>query len=516
MADLFEDSEFQFHSLSLSSSLGRQQQQLREQQQQHSNSSNNNRNNNNNNTNDWQEILRTASNDSSSCLSNLSASWIDLEGHPNQPAADHFGIDSSSTNTNTNDVFRPLQHIVKADDGDDFDADTNVDDDVDVDADVDFFDALEVDPSSAQPESVGGDAKFTNDERDRAQATTVRDSPNHPELVEQIEAENETTEEDDDPYVDVQQTCTEHVEGYDWEGILDLRRRLLGQQQKKQKQQQQQQQQQQQRESRQEQQQQQGRREQELSTSAAVRYVTNGSLYLTGDDDLLLEEASSVVTQALERDRENEALRARADSGDEAKTTTERTNQSAATDHGVVGNGHDEDKDENEIEDEDEIAFRAGPPCPRIPVQEKETDPIQHGGHQASTAAADDDDDDDEQRSNSSDMSVMELLEQKSKAGRSSSSSSNNRIQRPGKLTRSEVRQKCIAALRQLSSDGRISPKQKRVLLTDIISSSARGEQSLVEHAYKLLCVDPTDEAAAEEDFVDQCQVFAQSLFEMR
>eukprot|EP00537_Pseudo-nitzschia_pungens_P018461 CAMPEP_0172408724 /NCGR_PEP_ID=MMETSP1061-20121228/76004_1 /TAXON_ID=37318 /ORGANISM="Pseudo-nitzschia pungens, Strain cf. pungens" /LENGTH=1225 /DNA_ID=CAMNT_0013144865 /DNA_START=207 /DNA_END=3886 /DNA_ORIENTATION=- len=419
MADLFEDSEFQFHSLSLSSSLGRQQEQLREQQQQqqHSNSSNNNNNNNvvgrqqeqlreqqqqqqhsnssnnnnNNNTNDWQEILRTASNDSSSCLSNLSASWIDLEGHPNQPAADHFGIDSSSTNTNTNtntnDVFRPLQHIDNADDGDDFDADTNVDVDVDVDADVDFFDALEVDPSSAQPESVGDDAKFTNDERDRAQATTVRDSPNHPELVEQEEAENETRDEDDDPYVDVQQTCTEHVEGYDWEGILDLRRRLLGQQKQKQQQQQQQQ------ESRQEQQQQQGRRERELSTSAAVRYVTNGSLYLTGDDDLLLEEASSVVTQALERDRFNEALHARADGGDEGETTTERTNQSAATDHGVVGNGHDEDKDENENEIEDEIAFRAGSPCPRIPVQEKETDPIQHGGHQASTAAADDGDD---------------------------------------------------------------------------------------------------------------------------
>jgi hypothetical protein len=48
-------------------------------------------------------------------------------------------------------------------------------------------------------------------------------------------------------------------------------------------------------------------------------------------------------------------------------------------------------------------------------------------------------------------------------------------------------RQGCIMALRTLSSQGRISPKQKRTLLTDIISCSARGERSMVEVAYDLL-----------------------------
>ena len=77
------------------------------------------------------------------------------------------------------------------------------------------------------------------------------------------------------------------------------------------------------------------------------------------------------------------------------------------------------------------------------------------------------------------------------------------------------IRSKCIDELRRLSKHGRISTNQKRVLLTDIISCSARGEKSLVEHAYKLLCVDGTDKEATEEEFVDQCQVFAQSFFEI-
>ncbi|OEU22545.1 hypothetical protein FRACYDRAFT_232703 [Fragilariopsis cylindrus CCMP1102] len=77
------------------------------------------------------------------------------------------------------------------------------------------------------------------------------------------------------------------------------------------------------------------------------------------------------------------------------------------------------------------------------------------------------------------------------------------------------VRSKCIDALRRLSNEGRISPKQKRVLLTDIISCTSRGEESLVEVGYKLLCGEGMDEEADEEEFVDQCQVFARSLFDM-
>lgn len=118
----------------------------------------------------------------------------------------------------------------------------------------------------------------------------------------------------------------------------------------------------------------------------------------------------------------------------------------------------------------------------------------------------DDDDDDDEDIGNSRGKTILEMLADKKK----------DKKKKLLEARRSKsIRPKCIDALRQLAKDGRISSKQKRVLLTDIISCSARGEKSLVEHAYKLLCVDPTDEEAAEEDFVDQCQVFAQSFLEM-
>lgn len=117
----------------------------------------------------------------------------------------------------------------------------------------------------------------------------------------------------------------------------------------------------------------------------------------------------------------------------------------------------------------------------------------------------DDEEEEEEDRTNSAGKSILDLLGEKKKA-------TTRKV--PGKLSAKVLRSKCIDALRKLANDGRISPKQKRVLLTDIISCSARGEPSLVEHAYKLLCVDPTDEDAAEEDFVDQCQVFAQAFFE--
>ena len=80
--------------------------------------------------------------------------------------------------------------------------------------------------------------------------------------------------------------------------------------------------------------------------------------------------------------------------------------------------------------------------------------------------------------------------------------------------TKENLRQRCIATLRKLSENGMISGKQKRVLLTDIITSSARGETSLIETAYELLC---TGEDVAEEytegmeDFSEQCRVFAEA-----
>ena len=74
------------------------------------------------------------------------------------------------------------------------------------------------------------------------------------------------------------------------------------------------------------------------------------------------------------------------------------------------------------------------------------------------------------------------------------------------------LRQDCISALRRLASQGSISPKQKRLLLTDIITCSAKGEFSMVEVAYELLCGEGDDKEAAEEEFADQCRVFAHSL----
>jgi ketosteroid isomerase-like protein len=76
------------------------------------------------------------------------------------------------------------------------------------------------------------------------------------------------------------------------------------------------------------------------------------------------------------------------------------------------------------------------------------------------------------------------------------------------------LRQKCISTLRKLSENGMISGKQKRVLLTDIITSSARGETSLIETAYELLCADKdvvgSDSCDGMEDFSEQCRVFAE------
>merc|ERR1712232_910048 len=92
------------------------------------------------------------------------------------------------------------------------------------------------------------------------------------------------------------------------------------------------------------------------------------------------------------------------------------------------------------------------------------------------------------------------------------------------------LRQNCIAALRRLAKTGEISGKQKRMLLTDIITCSAKGEFSMVEVAYELLCgeisaqkstnddssgeSDDDDDlrAEAEEDFAEQCRVFASGM----
>lgn len=77
------------------------------------------------------------------------------------------------------------------------------------------------------------------------------------------------------------------------------------------------------------------------------------------------------------------------------------------------------------------------------------------------------------------------------------------------------IRQSCIKALRKLASEGAISQKHKRMLLTDIIVKSAEGDYSMVEVAFDLLCNESEDSNAGQEDFVEQCKVFAATLPEI-
>ena len=81
-----------------------------------------------------------------------------------------------------------------------------------------------------------------------------------------------------------------------------------------------------------------------------------------------------------------------------------------------------------------------------------------------------------------------------------------------GSGSRKNLRKKCIEELRKLASDGRISQKQKRILLTDIIGCSSKGEDSMVEVAFELLCADSDGNEDAEEDFADQCRTLADQI----
>ena len=72
-----------------------------------------------------------------------------------------------------------------------------------------------------------------------------------------------------------------------------------------------------------------------------------------------------------------------------------------------------------------------------------------------------------------------------------------------------QIRQGCIQTLRKLCTQGSLSHNQKRLLLTDIISCSTKGQNSMVEVAFDLLLKNDED---GEEEFADQCRVLADSL----
>jgi hypothetical protein len=92
------------------------------------------------------------------------------------------------------------------------------------------------------------------------------------------------------------------------------------------------------------------------------------------------------------------------------------------------------------------------------------------------------------------------------------------------KSTESAIRQQCVASLRHLCHQGLISSRQKHILLTDIVSCTAKGEKSKIEVAYELLLSgdnkndqngaadgDMDQRAMAQEEFADQCRLFAES-----
>lgn len=128
----------------------------------------------------------------------------------------------------------------------------------------------------------------------------------------------------------------------------------------------------------------------------------------------------------------------------------------------------------------------------------------------------DDDDDDDYDDDDDEDDDDDDDYEQESRrpkfTGTAKKDASSQKGDNKDDAPKDALRQGCISALRRLCDQGSISPKQKRVLLTDIIACSAKGEFSMVEVAYELLCSEGDDKAAAEEEFSDQCRVLATSL----
>ena len=118
--------------------------------------------------------------------------------------------------------------------------------------------------------------------------------------------------------------------------------------------------------------------------------------------------------------------------------------------------------------------------------------------------ASDDDDDDDDDNDNDDETKTRSIINVESEP--------SEKKPQP----KDTIRQNCIQALRVLANEGSISPKQKRMLLTDIIIKSSTGDYSMVEVAYDLLCTeDGDDEEAGKEDFAEQCKVFATTLPEV-
>ncbi|GKY93410.1 hypothetical protein MPSEU_000308600 [Mayamaea pseudoterrestris] len=182
------------------------------------------------------------------------------------------------------------------------------------------------------------------------------------------------------------------------------------------------------------------------------------------------------------------------------------------------GSGEDDDDDDDDEEDEGDGNNKSLRNIIRIT---SETDDDDDDDVHDELHLLDGDDDSDDEDGDDDEYEVVDIEPEervslkrwnKSKSMKTKSKKedvSNNMVTGAPK---DALRQACIAALRKLSEQGAISPKQKRVLLTDIISCSKKGDFSMVEVAYELLCGESEDKDVAEEEFADQCRVLAQSL----
>jgi hypothetical protein len=187
---------------------------------------------------------------------------------------------------------------------------------------------------------------------------------------------------------------------------------------------------------------------------------------------------------------------------------------------GLLGNDGDDDEDEEEDDDDDdddddEVGFIPDSLKNGAIISFTTTTRVNKGDGDNGVDGFDievddtyDDDDDDDDEDDSDALKVWTKTGYPMK-----------KPQKTSKTSPTDRRQSCIAALRKLANEGRISAKQKRSLLTDIISCSAKGELSMVEVAYDLLCCSASDannanqpDEDAEEEFADQCIVFAQSF----
>jgi len=194
---------------------------------------------------------------------------------------------------------------------------------------------------------------------------------------------------------------------------------------------------------------------------------------------------------------------------------------------GGIGENVDSSSDDDDENEESDMGFS------QMEGEDDEEDDDDDDEDEELEITMDEEEDDDEEDDGDGDGQnrAVSMIQQwtrtsgnRSSRGRKSKSSSSNGVQSP-QMRDAVLRQGCIAALRNLCDRGSISQKQKRVLLTDIIACSARGEYSMVEVAYELLYGESTEvagasgatdtaasSAIADEEFADQCRVFAESL----